>query len=86
MFSMMNWYITWYVLQLSCISKSVSKFCNTVLTSEENRIRATQLEAENIISTAHFSDWATPIFPVAKRDGSLHHGQVCLVTCPRSCC
>ena len=64
---MINW-VCYMALQLSCTSKSVSKFCNFVLTSESELHR---LEAESVISTAHFLDWAAPIVPVAKRDGSV---------------
>ena len=30
-----------------------------------------QLESQEIIEPVHFSDWAAPIVPVTKRDGSI---------------
>ena len=44
--------------------KSVSKFCKT-------RPIPLSLKTEGVISPVWFSDWATPIVPVARRDGSV---------------
>ena len=55
--------------------QSVPKFCKATLTpfSLKKKVESELqgLEAAGVISPIHFSDWATPIVPVAKRDGSV---------------
>ena len=55
--------------------KSVPKFCKarplpfSLKKKVESELQ--RLQAEGVISPVRFSDWATPIVPVAKRDGNL---------------
>ena len=56
--------------------KSVPKSCKarpipfSLKKKVESKLQ--RLEAEGVISPVCFSDWATPIVPVARRDGSVH--------------
>ena len=62
-------------IKLYIDSKSVPKFCKArpILFALKKKVESElqRLEAAGIISPIRFSDWATPIVPVAKRDGSL---------------
>ena len=55
--------------------KSIPKFCKArpipFSFKKKVELELQRLEAEGVISPICFSDWATPIVPVAKRDGSV---------------